>query len=109
MVKIDWRVEGSYFLAGFLYFPVSSQVRMKIKLPVMKISMRTHFLGPYCPSPQPHKQSGYIPAKADVVVITFHFWFILDIEEATILRVLLDPPAQRELTPGHAVVGTESC
>lgn len=44
VIKIDWQAEGGYFLGDFLYFQVSSQVRTKIKLPVMKISMKIHSL-----------------------------------------------------------------
>lgn len=93
VIKIDWWAEGSYFLGDFLYFQVSFQVRMKIKLPVTKISMKIHFLVPYCPS-QPYKQAGFIPARADMVGITFPFQF---------------RKAHKGINTDHAVVGTESC
>lgn len=67
---------------------------MKIKLPVMKISMKTHFFIPYCPSPQPYERAGYIPAAADVVGITFPFQF---------------RKAQQGINTAHAGAGTEGC
>lgn len=40
MIKIDWQVEESCVFGEFLYFHVSAQVRTKIKLAVIKISMK---------------------------------------------------------------------